>query len=205
MSSSNQVAGKRLLSFIERIERLEEEAKAINADKSEVYKVAKSTGFDVKAMKRCVQLRRMDTADRVDFEDMVAVYMDALEEFGTPIATRAGARDDTPHDPETGEITETESAVAGAPADVAPDLAAGAPSNGVHPPREEAKVRDSLSEEYQECGHETDDPAAHEGLAVPSEGEKPRTPEPLHQSMTPNEIIPDDMPPGCNRRIEAAE
>lgn len=67
-----------LKQFIERIERLEEEKRAISADMKEVYAEAKGSGFDVKIMKKVIALRRMDEADRREMNLMIETYMQAL-------------------------------------------------------------------------------------------------------------------------------
>ncbi len=78
MSDVNGVAADRLRSFIERIERLEEEKAGLTADVREVYAEAKSVGFDVKVMRQVVRLRKMDTADRRELEELLDLYMGAL-------------------------------------------------------------------------------------------------------------------------------
>jgi len=78
MSDVNGVAADRLRAFIERIERLEEEKAALTADVREVYAEAKSVGFDVKVMRQVVRLRKMDTADRRELEELLDLYMGAL-------------------------------------------------------------------------------------------------------------------------------
>ena len=72
------VAGDRLKSFIERIERLEEEKKAIADDIRDVYAEAKGTGFDVKALRTIVRLRKQDTDERKEQEAILETYMHAL-------------------------------------------------------------------------------------------------------------------------------
>ena len=68
----------RLRSFIERIERLEEEKAALAADINEVYAEAKSEGFDSKIMRRVVRLRKLETTEREEQEALVELYMSAL-------------------------------------------------------------------------------------------------------------------------------
>ena len=58
------IASERLQSFVERLERLEEEKAALSEDIKEVYSEAKSGGFDIKIMRQIVRLRKMNTADR---------------------------------------------------------------------------------------------------------------------------------------------
>lgn len=114
------VGRDQLRAFVERIERLEEEQRAINADKSEVYKEAKGNGFDVKVMRKIIADRRKDTNERAEFDAVYDMYADAL---GMDYATRAPARESTTQNAsvpegyntetgeevttsETGEITE---------------------------------------------------------------------------------------------------
>jgi len=72
------VAGERLKSFIERIERLEEEKKALADDIRDVYAEAKGTGFDVKVMRQIVKIRKMDKDDLDEQEALLDTYMHAL-------------------------------------------------------------------------------------------------------------------------------
>ena len=67
------VAADRLRSFIERIERLEEEKKALADDIREVYSEAKGAGFDVKVMRQLIKLRKMDNDDRSEMEAILDV------------------------------------------------------------------------------------------------------------------------------------
>ena len=72
------VAGKRLQSFIERIERLEEEKTALMEDIKEVYGEAKAVGFDAKTMRTIVRLRKMDLEKRREADDLLDIYKSAL-------------------------------------------------------------------------------------------------------------------------------
>ena len=67
-----------LRSFVERIERLEEEKAALTADIREVYAEAKGQGFDTKIMRQVVRLRKLDRADRQEQEAMLDLYLSAL-------------------------------------------------------------------------------------------------------------------------------
>ncbi len=78
MPDAGGIAGDRLKSFVERIERLEEEKSALTADIREVYSEAKSTGFDAKILRQVVRLRKMDGADRREQEELLDLYMNAL-------------------------------------------------------------------------------------------------------------------------------
>jgi len=72
------IAGDRLKSFIERIERLEEERKTLSEDIKEVYAEAKGTGFDTKIMRQLIRLRKMDKDDLDEQETLLDVYKRAL-------------------------------------------------------------------------------------------------------------------------------
>tara|TARA_B100000405_G_scaffold161467_1_gene112709 strand:- start:138 stop:383 length:246 start_codon:yes stop_codon:yes gene_type:complete len=72
------VAGDRLRTIIERIERLEEEKKALSDDVREVFSEAKGAGFDVKVIRQVVRLRKMDATDRSEMEQVLDVYKRAL-------------------------------------------------------------------------------------------------------------------------------
>jgi uncharacterized protein (UPF0335 family) len=72
------IAGDRLKSFIERIERLEEERRALSNDIKEVYAEAKGNGFDVKIMRQVIRLRRMDKDDLDEQDALIDVYKRAL-------------------------------------------------------------------------------------------------------------------------------
>ncbi len=71
-------AKEHLRSFIERIERLEEEKKALADDIREVYSEAKGTGFDTTVMRQVIRLRKMESADRQEQEAMLDLYLSAL-------------------------------------------------------------------------------------------------------------------------------
>ena len=72
------VNSDRLKSFVERIERLEEERKAIGGDVKDIYTEAKAIGYDVGTMRKVIRLRGMDAADRAEQETLLEVYMHAL-------------------------------------------------------------------------------------------------------------------------------
>lgn len=79
MAAQGGIAAERLKSFIERIERLEEEKAALSADVKEVYAEAKGTGFDTKIMRQIVRLRKMDQAQRQEQEELLDLYKKALD------------------------------------------------------------------------------------------------------------------------------
>ena len=72
------VAGERLRSFVERIERLEEEKKALQDDIKEVYAEAKGVGFDVKILRQVIRLRKQDREERQEQEELLDIYLAAL-------------------------------------------------------------------------------------------------------------------------------
>ena len=78
MTDAGGVAGDRLRTIIERIERLEEEKKALSEDIREIYSEAKGAGFDVKVIRQLVRLRKMDATDRSEMEQVLEVYKRAL-------------------------------------------------------------------------------------------------------------------------------
>jgi uncharacterized protein (UPF0335 family) len=78
--SSSAVDGGHLRAFIERIERLEEEKRAIADDIKDVYGEAKATGFDPKIMRKIVSLRRQDKSKRQEEEEILDLYLSALGE-----------------------------------------------------------------------------------------------------------------------------
>jgi uncharacterized protein (UPF0335 family) len=76
-SINSEVRGK-LKSFVERVEKLEEEKKAIADDIKEVYAEAKGTGFDVKALRALVRLRKQDSEARKEHEAILYLYRSAM-------------------------------------------------------------------------------------------------------------------------------
>lgn len=77
MSDTN-VAQDELKAFVRRIERVEDEINALNADKSEIYKEAKSSGFDVKQLRKVVQKRRLPAEERMEQDTVFDLYWDAV-------------------------------------------------------------------------------------------------------------------------------
>ena len=71
-------AAQRLRSFVERVERLETEIAELNSDKKEVYAEAKGEGYDVKTLKKVIQRRRMDRADRQEADALLDLYESTL-------------------------------------------------------------------------------------------------------------------------------
>ncbi|WP_417317332.1 DUF2312 domain-containing protein [Emcibacter sp.] len=78
MTEAGGIAADALRSYIERIERLEEEKANLAADIKDVYSEAKATGFDVKIMRQIVRLRKMEEHDRQEMEALLDTYTHAL-------------------------------------------------------------------------------------------------------------------------------
>lgn len=85
-------SGGRILSFIERVERLEEEKKALADDIREIYAEAKGAGYDPKILREIVRKRRMDADDRAEQEALLEVYMRAIGMLADTPLGRAGAK-----------------------------------------------------------------------------------------------------------------
>src|SRR5437773_7778684 len=77
-TKAGPISADRLKSFVERIEKLEEERHAIGGDIRDVYSEAKGVGYDVKTMRTIVSLRKLDAADRAEQETLLDVYKHAL-------------------------------------------------------------------------------------------------------------------------------
>ena len=77
-SPATRFAVDQLRSIIERIERLEEEKKAISEDIKDVYAESKGNGFDVKALRTIIRLRKQDPNERQEEESILETYMQAL-------------------------------------------------------------------------------------------------------------------------------
>ena len=75
---ATKFAKDQLKAIIERIERLEEEKKTISDDIRDVYAEAKGNGFDVKALRTIVRLRKQDANERAEQETILETYMQAL-------------------------------------------------------------------------------------------------------------------------------
>ena len=75
---SATVNASHLRSFIERIEKLEEEKKVIAEDIKEVYSEAQGTGFDAKIIRKIVSMRKMDREKRREEEEILDLYLTAL-------------------------------------------------------------------------------------------------------------------------------
>lgn len=90
---NSKIAKDHLKAIVERIERLEEEKKTISDDIRDVYAEAKGNGFDVKALRTIVRMRKQDANERQEQEAILETYMQALGMLvGTPLGDAAMAR-----------------------------------------------------------------------------------------------------------------
>jgi uncharacterized protein (UPF0335 family) len=78
MSDVGGVSSNQLKSFIERIERLEEEKAATAEHIREVFAEAKGTGFDIKVIRQVLKIRKMETQERLEQEELLDLYLAAL-------------------------------------------------------------------------------------------------------------------------------
>ena len=82
MSGPGGVAGDQLRAFVERIEHVEEEIKALTEGKKEIYAEAKGEGYDVKILKEVIRIRKQDAKERDEKESLVDLYLHALQNTG---------------------------------------------------------------------------------------------------------------------------
>lgn len=78
MLQATQITKEQLKSYIERIERLEEEKATLALDIREVYAEAKANGYDTKTMRKVISLRKVDAADREEQDQLLELYQQAL-------------------------------------------------------------------------------------------------------------------------------
>jgi uncharacterized protein (UPF0335 family) len=78
MADIGGVAGDQLRAFIERIERLEEEKAGLASDIKDIYAEASGNGFDTKAMRQIVRLRKLEAAERREQEEILSLYRAAI-------------------------------------------------------------------------------------------------------------------------------
>ncbi len=78
----NAATAGQLKSIIERIERLEEEKKALSEDIKEVYAEAKANGFDTKVLRKVISIRKQDPSDRKEQDAILELYLSAI---GMPV------------------------------------------------------------------------------------------------------------------------
>jgi uncharacterized protein (UPF0335 family) len=72
------IAADRLRSFVDRIERLEEEKQALAGDIKDIYAEAKSAGFDVKVLRKLISVRRLEAQEREEIDQLLTLYMRAI-------------------------------------------------------------------------------------------------------------------------------
>jgi uncharacterized protein (UPF0335 family) len=75
---TSSVAADQLKAFIERIERVAEEIAGLQGDLKDIYSEAKGTGFDTKALRKIIALRKKDHAERQEEEAILELYMQAV-------------------------------------------------------------------------------------------------------------------------------
>lgn len=122
MTDAHGIARLQLKSIVERVERLEAEIADLNADKSDIYKDARSNGFDVKAIKKVVSRRKLDDNKRVEEDAVFETYWDAIH--GTGLVHAHAREKIEKFDAETGEILDDNSeTVGGFPVAAAPTSA----------------------------------------------------------------------------------
>ena len=83
------IPGDRIRSFIERLEHIDEEIKALNEGKKQVLAEAKGEGFDVKVLKEILRLRKLDQDEREEHESLLDLYLRAMEGAGAREAEAA--------------------------------------------------------------------------------------------------------------------
>lgn len=76
--NSGSISDEALRQFVDRIERLEEEKKALSADIKDVYSQCKSAGFDTKIVRKVISLRKMEDQEREEMEQIIDLYKAAL-------------------------------------------------------------------------------------------------------------------------------
>jgi uncharacterized protein (UPF0335 family) len=79
------IAAEQLRAFVDRIERLAEEKKALADDLKEIYAEAKGNGFDVKVLRKVIALRKRDLAERQEEATILELYLEALAFDKTPL------------------------------------------------------------------------------------------------------------------------
>jgi uncharacterized protein (UPF0335 family) len=89
MTNPAGIPGDRICSFVERVERIDEEIKALNEGKKEVFAEAKREGFDVKVLKEILRLRKQGKGERDEQESLLDLYLRAMESAGSSQARAA--------------------------------------------------------------------------------------------------------------------
>ena len=89
MAETIEIPGNRILSFIERIEHIDEELKALNEGKKDIFSEAKGEGFDVKVLREILRLRKQDQDERDEQESLLDIYLRAIQTAETVQAKAA--------------------------------------------------------------------------------------------------------------------
>jgi uncharacterized protein (UPF0335 family) len=89
MTDAAGIPGDRIRSFIERVEHIDDEIKALNEGKKEVFTEAKGEGFHVKVLKEILRLRKQDKDERDEQESLLDLYLRAMENAGSSQAKAA--------------------------------------------------------------------------------------------------------------------
>jgi uncharacterized protein (UPF0335 family) len=89
MTNTVGISGDRICSFIERVEHIDEEIKALNEGRKEVFSEAKGEGFDVKVLREILRLRKQDKEDRDEQDSLLDLYLRAMESAGSSQAEAA--------------------------------------------------------------------------------------------------------------------
>jgi uncharacterized protein (UPF0335 family) len=89
MTDTVGIAGDRIRSLVERVEHIEEEIKALNEGKKEIFAEAKGEGFDVRVLKEIIRLRKQDKDERDEQESLLDLYLSAMESSETERAKAA--------------------------------------------------------------------------------------------------------------------
>lgn len=84
MSDVGGVSSGQLKSFIERIERLEEEKAELGDQIRDVFAEAKGSGFDIKIIRQVLKIRKMETQERLEQEELLDLYLAALGMISSP-------------------------------------------------------------------------------------------------------------------------
>ena len=89
MTNTVGIPGDRICSFIERVEHIDEEIKALNEGKKEVFSEAKGEGFDMKVLREILRIRKQDKEDRDEQDSLLDLYLRAMESAGSSQAKAA--------------------------------------------------------------------------------------------------------------------
>lgn len=92
MTTLQASSQEQLRQFIEQVERLEEEKKALGSDIRDKYLEAKAVGFDPKVMKKVIALRKLSASEREEFESVLTTYLHAVESKRSGADTPMGER-----------------------------------------------------------------------------------------------------------------